>query len=108
MSHQQNLTRNSNYIVDVVMKPKFGNSSISMREVITTSFFIRFYTEKAIFVDRFSWFKFNNLGLALGVALKCFLSVVKWLKLKLQKFWGLIPKFVNLIIPCQVKIRKGN
>ena len=27
----------SNYIVDVVMWPKFGNSSISMREVIITS-----------------------------------------------------------------------
>ena len=27
----------SNYIVDVVMRPKFGNSSISMREVIITS-----------------------------------------------------------------------
>ena len=31
------LSRNSNYIVDVFMWPKFGNSSISMREVITTS-----------------------------------------------------------------------
>ena len=27
----------SNYIVDVLMLPKFGNSSISIREVITTS-----------------------------------------------------------------------
>ena len=27
----------SNYIVDVVMWPKFGNYSVSMREVITTS-----------------------------------------------------------------------
>ena len=27
----------SNYIVDVIMRPKFGNSSISVREVITTS-----------------------------------------------------------------------
>ena len=27
----------SNYIVDLVMSAKFGNSSISMREVITTS-----------------------------------------------------------------------
>ena len=27
----------SNYIVDVFMWPKFGNCSISMREVITTS-----------------------------------------------------------------------
>ena len=33
------LSRDSNYIVDVVMWPKFGNSSISMREVIITSIF---------------------------------------------------------------------
>ena len=31
------LSRDSNYIVDVLMWPKFGNSSISLREVITTS-----------------------------------------------------------------------
>ena len=31
------LSRDSNYIVDVAMWPKFGNSSISMREVIITS-----------------------------------------------------------------------
>ena len=31
------LSRDSNYTVDVVMWPKFGNSSISMREVIITS-----------------------------------------------------------------------
>ena len=31
------LLRDSNYIVDVVMWPKFGNSSTSMREVIITS-----------------------------------------------------------------------
>ena len=31
------LSRDSNYIVDVVMWPKFGNSSIYMREVIITS-----------------------------------------------------------------------
>ena len=31
------LLRNSNYIVGVVMWPKFGNSSISMKEVIITS-----------------------------------------------------------------------
>ena len=31
------LSRDSNYIVDVFMWPKFGNSSISMREVITNS-----------------------------------------------------------------------
>ena len=31
------LSRDSNYIVDVVMQPKFGIYSISMREVIITS-----------------------------------------------------------------------
>ena len=31
------LSCDSNYIVDVVMWPKFGNPSISMREVIKTS-----------------------------------------------------------------------
>ena len=31
------LSRDSNFIVDVFMWPKFGNSSIPTREVITTS-----------------------------------------------------------------------
>ena len=31
------LSHNSNYIVDVVMWPKFGYSSISLREIIITS-----------------------------------------------------------------------
>ena len=31
------LSRDSNYMVDLFMWPKFSNSSISMKEVITTS-----------------------------------------------------------------------
>ena len=31
------LARDSNYILDVLMWPKFDNCSISMREIITTS-----------------------------------------------------------------------
>ena len=31
------LSRDSNYIVDVVMWPKVGNSSISLRQIIITS-----------------------------------------------------------------------
>ena len=31
------LSRDSNYIVDVLMWPKFSNSSITVREVITAS-----------------------------------------------------------------------
>ena len=37
------LSRDSNYIVDVIMWSKFGNYSISMREVITVSIFIRIW-----------------------------------------------------------------
>ena len=40
--------------------------------------------------------KFNNLGLALGMDLKLYNSVTKGLKLKLRKFSGLIPTFVEV------------
>ena len=69
------LSRDSNYIVDVVMWPKFGNSSISMREVIINCFF-----------EELSWFKFNNLGLALVTNLKFYTSVAKVLKQKVRTF----------------------
>ena len=42
----QILLRESNYILDVITWPKFGNSSISMREVIITSI----WREKLIFL----------------------------------------------------------
>ena len=40
------LSRDSNYIVNVVMWPKFGNSHISMREVTITSM-LRIWPEKS-------------------------------------------------------------
>ena len=43
-----------------------------------------------------SWFKFNNLGLTQGTNLKFYTSVVKGLKLKVKKFWGQIPTFVEV------------
>ena len=42
------LSSESNYTVDVVIWPKFGNSIISMRKIIITNF-IRCWTEKQIF-----------------------------------------------------------
>ena len=75
------LSRESNYIIDVVMWSKFGKSSISMWEFIMTSILQRF-DQKNIFFGRYSWFKFNNLGLVLGMALKFYTSVAKGLKLK--------------------------
>ena len=74
------LPRVSNYIVNVVMWPKFGHSSISMREVIVT----------------FNCFKFNNLRLAFGMATKFYVSVAKGLKLKARKFWRPVPTFVEV------------
>ena len=53
-------------------------------------------TRKTSFFDGWSWFKFNNLGLALGTNLKFYASVTKGLKLKVRKFWGLIPTFVEV------------
>ena len=43
-----------------------------------------------------SWFKLNNLGLALGTNLKFSTTVAKVLKLKVRKFWGLSPTFVEV------------
>ena len=53
-------------------------------------------TRKTAFFEGWSWFKFNNLGLALGTNLKFYTSVAKGLKLKVRKFWGLIPMFVEV------------
>ena len=50
------------------MRPKFDNTGNSMREVIV-SFFLDL-TKKNTFFEGWSWFKFNNLGLALGIALE--------------------------------------
>ena len=68
------------------MRPKLGNSSISMREVIITSKFYKDLTRKTIFFEGCCWLKFNNLGLALDMAFKFHTSVTKGLKLKVRKF----------------------
>ena len=81
------LSRDSNYIVDVMMWPKFGHSSISMREVIVTSIIKRF-DQKNQFFEGCCWLEFSNLGLALVMALKFYTSMTKGLKLKVRKFLG--------------------
>ena len=84
----------SNYIIDVVMWPKFGNPRISMKEDIRTSV-IRIWLEKNFFFfEESSWF--NHLKLALGITLKFYTSVEKELKLQVRKFSGLIPTFVEV------------
>ena len=52
-------------------------------------------TWETAFFEGWSWFKFNNLGLALGTNLKFCTSVIKGLKIKVRKFWELIRTFVE-------------
>ena len=85
----------SNYIVAVIMWPKFGNSSISVREVIIPSI-LQGFDQKKQFFERCSWFKFNDLELAIRMALKFCTSVSKGVKLKVRKFWRLISMLVKV------------
>ena len=71
MMSPKNLSRDSNYIVDVLMWPKFGNCSISMRQVITTSISYATLTYKLEILHQ-------------------------GLKLKARKFLGLIPRFAEV------------
>ena len=74
------------------MPPKFGNCNISIRELITTSI-LQGFDQKNNFFEGCFWFKLNNLGLTLGMALKYSTSAAKGLKLK--ACWKLIPSFVE-------------
>ena len=53
-------------------------------------------TRKIAFFEGWSWFNFNNLGLALGTNLKFYTNLPRRLKLKVTKFWALTPKFVEV------------
>ena len=51
---------------------------------------LQFYkdlTQKTTFFEDWSWFKFNYLGLELGVPLRFYAIVAKVLKLKVRKLW---------------------
>ena len=58
--------------------------------------FYKELTRKTAFFEGLFWFKFNNLGLALGKNLKFYTSLAKGLKVKVRKFLGLIPTFVEV------------
>ena len=49
-----------------------------------------------MFFEGWSWFKLNNLGLALDMALKFYISSAKGFKLKVRRFCGLIGLFVEV------------
>ena len=66
-----------------------------MRKVIITSIY-KDLSRKIAFFEGWSWFNFNNLGLALGTNFKFCTSVTKGLKLKVRKFWRPNPTFVKV------------
>ena len=65
-------------------------------ETLSLPQFYKDLTRKTAFFEVWYWFKFNNFGLALGIAFKFYTSVERGLKLKVRKFCGLIPKFVEI------------
>ena len=67
-----------------------------MREVIITPILEGFDQKKQFFEGCF-WFKFNNLGLVLGMALKFNTKLAERLKLKVRRFWEVIPLFEEVI-----------
>ena len=114
------LSSGSNYIGNTVMWPKLGNSTTSMRAFLITSTFSEFDHWNHFF-EWWSWFKNNNLRLALGMVLKFYTSVEKEWKLKVRKCWRLIPPFPEItgekldggckegcIMPCGNILASGN
>ena len=68
------LSRNSNYIVDAIMPPKFGNSRNSLKEA-----FISYYKDlisKNTLLKGWYWPKLNNLDLTLVMTFK-FYTIMK-------------------------------
>ena len=66
--------------------------------------FYKDLTRKTAFSERWSWFKFNYLGLALGTKWNIYTSVAKGLKRKVRKFWGLIRTFVEVTGEKRVRV----
>ena len=58
--------------------------------------FYKDLTRITTFFEGCSWFKYNNLGLALGMALTFYTNVAKGLKLKVRQFRGLIITFAEV------------
>ena len=79
----------------MVMWPKYGDSTISIREAIITLILWGF-DQKNHFYEGVVLAQVKYLDLALGMALKPCTSTIKVLKLKVTKFWELIPMFVFL------------
>ena len=59
--------------------------------------FYKDLTRKTSFFEEWSWFKSNNLALAQDANLEFYTSVAKGSILKVRKFLGIIPTFVEVL-----------
>ena len=88
------LLYDSNYVVDV----SFDQSLVTLGfvgEKLSQPQFYNDLTRKTAFFEGRSWFKFNNLELALGTNLKFCTNVAKGLTIKVRNV-GPIPTFVEV------------
>ena len=65
-------------------------------EKLSQPHFYEDLTRKTIDFVRYSWLKFINLGLALGMVLNFYTSVVNRSRLTVKKSWGVISNFVEV------------
>ena len=84
------------HVIQIIFQICSCDQSLVTLEKLSQPQFHKDLTRKTVFFDGWSWFKFNNLGVALGTNLKFYTSVAKGLKLKVRKFLKLIPTFVEL------------
>ena len=68
----------------------------SLGEKLSQPQFYEDLTRETTFLEGWSWFKFKNLRLRLGIALKFYTSVAKTLKIKVRKFSGEVSTFVKV------------
>ena len=89
------LSRDPHYIVQCSCHQNLVTLAFLWEKLSQLQFY-KDLTRKTTFFEGWSWFKFNNLGLALGTNLNFYTSLAKGLKLKVKKFWGLISTFVEV------------
>ena len=78
-----------------------------LRKKLPEPEFYKGLIRKTTFFEGWFWFNFNNLLLALSIALKFYTNVAKVLKVKVRKFLKLIPMFVEVTGEKLVRERVG-
>ena len=87
------------HVIQVILQMRSCDQSLVtlafLWEKLSQPQFYKDLTRKTKFFEGWSWFKFNDLGLALGTNLKFYTSAVKGLKVKVRKVLGLNPTLVE-------------